>query len=141
MPAPIHQLQRRIRNNVRPNHHILWLRHPILELPIVLQQQPTQRNLDLVAREEATRTRVQAMPEPQGFGRGGDKLPIIFLAGLPTELEEAIGIEGFWVGEDGRVEGSVGDNSEVAAFRDGLAIGKREGFFGDASERGWLGRR
>lgn len=94
------------------------------------------RNLDLVAREEAARTSLLAVTETHVVRGGADELPPAAATGLLAELEETVADELFGVGAPtGGGTHCEGRDAEDSAFRQVGAIGECHLLFHPAVHR------
>lgn len=88
----------------------------LIELPVILEYEVSDSNLDLIGREEAAGARMHAMSEAKHLGAGRDELPPVFLAGLLTQRQEATSVEAVGVfAENGRIDhGDARDSNHGA---------------------------
>lgn len=109
---------------------------PIGELPVVLEQQMRQRNLDLIGGEEATGASVLTVAEAGVLGAGTDEVRVLLLVGA-AHVEEAVAVVG------GRVlvvvcvphVGVCGD--DLLALAEDEAVGEGYVFLDEAAPGGW----
>lgn len=140
------------------------LRLPALKLPIILQQQVSNSNLDLVASEETagasmlsyipSLVRVKRKTAPrerltvskaQMLRTGGHKLPTVLLSGLVAHIQEPVSVELFRIRTPVLgVEHLVGRDRNVRTLRQPGAIRESYGllhtalhsiFYGSASKQ------
>lgn len=70
-----------------------WVVLDVRQLPIIVQQQEAECNLQLIARQESSRTSVISVAESQMLGSHGGMLPMVGSPGLIPQPQKAIGIE------------------------------------------------
>ncbi len=140
LPAPNQQFCRRAGNRRDPVHDgcDVGARR---QLPVILDQQVTQRDLDLVGGEEASGTGMLAVSEGEVVRARRYQLSRMLLSLLRAELEEATavpligGLVQRWIPHAARVDG---DARALGQTKPG---GKRDVIFDPATHRSWrMGR-
>lgn len=84
---------RRIADDEEPVGGSLGVLRPRGELPVVLEQEVAQQDLDLVGSEEAPGTGVVAVAEPEVLGRRADQLAVVLPPGRPPHPQEPRPVE------------------------------------------------